>query len=159
MITGIISALIAIVVLPAAIGDGNMGTFWIFLGIIAVLLFFGLVSRADDRAYVNKLNYWSRSGKERAMMRHEWEAEAREEEERRRKNSRNTYEKIQEANGLTKVGNTWTAGKVNKQDTTYPCPTCRGVMREDHRVEYSSGAVFVTYKCEKCGKEMPVKIK
>lgn len=159
MITGAIAVFIIVVCVVPAISNGEVGTA-VLGGVIALLLlFFGMVSRADDRAYVNRLNYWSSSGKERAKMRHKWEAEAKEEEELRSRKHQKTYDQIQAESGLTKVGNDWTAGKVSHMNTTYPCPTCGSKMNEDHRIEYSSGAVYVTYRCGKCRKELPVRVK
>lgn len=159
MITGAIAIVIVVAAVIPAVSNGEGGTAAIGIVIALFLLFFGMVSRADDRAHVNRMYYWSRSGKERAMMRHKWEAEAREEEKRARGRNLKTYDQIQEERGLTKVGDKWTAGKVSHGDTTYQCSTCGGTMAEEYRVEYSSGSVFVTYRCEKCRRELPVQIK
>ena len=159
MITGAIAGLIILAWVVPAASNGEVGSAVLGVVIALIILFFGMISRADDRAHVNRLNYWSRSGKERAMLRHKWEAEAREEEERRRRKNAKTFDQIQADRGLTKAGDEWTAGKVSHMNTTYTCPTCVGVMSEDHRVEYSSGAVYVTYVCGKCKKKLPVKVK
>lgn len=82
MITGLIAVfLIFVCVIPAA-DNGECGTMWLCIGIAALVLFFGYVSRMDDRARVNRMQYWSMSGKDRAKERHRWEAEAREDERR-----------------------------------------------------------------------------
>lgn len=137
----------------------NSTTVWVMIGVIALIWFTRMVWLDDARARINRIDYWSRSGKERAMLRHKWEAEAREEEKRRRRKHVKTYDQIQTESGLTKTGDEWTAGRVSHMNTTYMCPVCGAVMNEDHRVEYSSGTVYVTYVCGKCKKKLPVKIK
>lgn len=146
------------IVLIIASGWGSAES-WVVVILLALLWFGRMVWIDDARAHVNWMNYWSRNGKDRAMMRHRWNADAKEEEERIRAKSRKTYDQTQKGRGLQKAGMEWTAGNVRHENTTYPCPVCGDVMAEQHRVEYSSGAVYVTYKCVKCRKEMPVKVK
>lgn len=159
MITGAIAVFILVVCVLPASSNGEGGAAILGIAIAVILLLFGLVSRADDRAHVNRMNYWSHDGKDRAMMRRQWNREAREEDERRRLRNVKTYDQIQEERGYTKVRGRWTAGKVERLNSTHPCPACGWVMNEDHRIQYSSGAVFVTYRCGRCRKELPVKIK
>lgn len=141
------------------VDSGNSTTVWVMIGVIALIWFCRMSWIDEAKARINRIDYWSRSGKERAMLRHRWEAEAREEEERGRRKNSKAYEQVQTDRGLTKAGDDWTAGKVSHMNTTYTCPSCGSVMCEDHRVEYSSGTVYVTYVCGKCKKKLPVKVK
>lgn len=162
MITGAIAVLLLVVVLPASASNGEWGTFWITIGIAAVVLWFGLVSRADDRATVNRMNYWSMSGKDRAKARHRWEAEALAEEEREREIRKAQYRNKERArrNDTRYVDGLQTAGTLlDVQNTKYPCPSCGEAMDEFNRVLYSSGTVYVNYRCRRCGKTLPVKVK
>lgn len=59
MITGAIAVLLLVVVLPASASNGEWGTFWITIGIAAVVLWFGVLSREQDRAYLNWEHFWA----------------------------------------------------------------------------------------------------
>lgn len=152
----------AVIILCAIIGyvtasNGEWGPFalCVIIGIGALIM----SSNDQFKAEVNWRNYWSSSGKDRVRMRRKWDAEADAEEERERQKHWKSYDQVQAERGLQKAGNGWTAGNVQQMNTTYPCPVCGAVMNEDHRVEYSSGTVYVTYVCGKCKKKLPVKVK
>lgn len=145
MITGAIAVLLLVVVLPAAAHDGNWGTFWITIGIAAVVLFFGLVSRADDRATVNRMNYWSMSGKDRARARHQWEAEARREEERERQKQLEKMRRreVRKARKQVVSPTAQRCGRVR-------CAKCGLITKEVSRPSYGN-ATFILYECPYCG--------
>lgn len=144
MITGTIAVVIGIAMIACA-GNGEWGAFAVGAVIVVLLLALGSASREQDRAYLNWEHYWATG-----------EAPGR---KANKPKHRKTIDEIQTERGLTKAGDEWTAGKVGKEETTYPCPGCGEMMNEDHRVEYSSGTVYVTYKCKRCGKDLPVKVK
>lgn len=64
-------------------GD-HAGTIALAVLIVFLLILFISGWRKDSRAYGNRIDYWSKSGKDRARARRQWEREAREEEERER---------------------------------------------------------------------------
>ena len=58
MITGIIAVVILIAVLPPAISNGEWGVLAVAVIAAIVVLWFGAVSRQQDRAYGNMLRFW-----------------------------------------------------------------------------------------------------
>jgi len=68
--------------------EGYWTAFWIVLAITILLIGHILLERAEWRAHLHRVNYWSHSGKDRAKMHHEWEREARREEEAEREKQR-----------------------------------------------------------------------
>lgn len=153
MITGAIAIIFLIAAIVAA-SNGEWGSFAIGAVIVVVLLGIGSASREDARAHVNWMHYWADGGPEGERRRAE--------EERRRKVQREKRRTAQTERVATRSvnGGIETAGRIMRmQDTTYPCPACGHQMQEFKRIGYSSGSEFVTYRCHRCGKELPVKVK
>ena len=82
-----IATIITIFMVIAIVGFSGKGDTWAIVGCAAVIVVVWIAhmcSVDDARAWVNRSNYWSMSGKDRARARHRWEAEARAEEARER---------------------------------------------------------------------------
>jgi radical SAM protein with 4Fe4S-binding SPASM domain len=87
MIAGLISVVLLV---PLFVGakKGEWGVVAV-CGVLIVLVIAGaVISAMDARAWVNRRSYWSKSGKDRAKLRHKWEAQARREEEAERQRLR-----------------------------------------------------------------------
>ena len=68
--------------------EGNWGSAAICIGIIFFLLMAAVSAIDDAKAYVNRREYWSKSGPERIRMRRRWEEEADRRDEREREIAR-----------------------------------------------------------------------
>ena len=68
-------------------GD-TAGEIALVVAVVIVLAMFIHAWIEDDRAWAHRVHYWAMDGKERAMARHRWEAQAREEERRERERRR-----------------------------------------------------------------------
>lgn len=152
MITGLIAAVIIIAMIACA-GNGEWGSFWVGAVIVAALVIFWAVGKQSDRAYNNFVDYWANGGDGRRRN-------SKAEQERKQAfHERYVEEERAKRNDPSYVGGLKTAGAVQQvQKTEHPCPVCGRMMSEFSRIEYSSGAVFVTYQCSGCGKELPVKV-
>lgn len=160
MITGLISLIIVIAVLPPAIGNGSTGVIILVAVTVAFLLFFGYVSRKESSAYVNRMNYWAMDGKNRARARHRWEAEACLEEEREaqygRRARRPSKVELQEARIKREAYmESLRNGRRATSPSGRPAPlrTCHYCMRAvrayGDRVMTSDG-VMTMYMCPAC---------
>ena len=96
MITGLIAGVFLLVGVPMAISEQQWGVLAVVIIVALILLGLGAAGRSVDRAYVNRVNYWAMSGKERARAERRWDAEARAEEARERR-AREEREAIREA--------------------------------------------------------------
>lgn len=152
MITGIIAIVIIVGAGIPAVTEGQWGVFAVCAVVAVFLLALGAVSRMDDRAHVNRMHYWSMSGKDRARARHQWEAEARREEEAERERLRQRRLK-REAREARKPVVSPTAQKGGGTR----CARCGRTAKEVSRPVCGS-ARFVLYECQKCGERKLVKI-
>jgi hypothetical protein len=67
VITGLL-AVVFIIGMIACAGNGEWGAFGVGAVIVILLLSLGSVSRRDDRAYNNFMDYWSEGGPDRKGM-------------------------------------------------------------------------------------------
>ena len=140
MIISTILTLIAAFTLYVGSSEGN----WmpgVLMAVLALLSWFGYIVALDDaKAYVHRTSYWARSGKDRARLRHEWEAEASREEMRELERTLDVYEDT-------------------KRELRDPmkCPQCGHKFVETGKRQDASGAVFVRYTCFHCGRLKDVK--
>ena len=65
MITGAIALLMLVVVLPAALGNGEIGTVLIAVVIAVLALAIGSACRSESKAYNNFIDYWADGGPDR----------------------------------------------------------------------------------------------
>ena len=147
MITGLIAAVFVIAMITSA-GNGQWGSVGVGAVIVVLVLALGAAMRKDSRAFNNFVDYWANKGEEKkedqnverirklAVAQERWR-----EEEKQPKAIR--------TDGTV----------VEPGDATSWCMICGCEMREIHRIEYSSGTIYATCKCVKCGREMPVKVK
>lgn len=69
MLRVIILFLGLVVVVPTALGNGELGVAGLAVVIVVALLFIGSVERRDARAWNNRQEYWAHGGPERRRTR------------------------------------------------------------------------------------------
>ncbi len=158
MITGAI----AIVFIIAAIGLASNGEWEAFAVAVVIVLFFlalGAAGREDDRAYLNWTHYWAtgeplwKNERKRGESQRAGHVSRRERQEAAEKRRRYAEELVQRQSGNS--GNI----QVRGSSGVIRCPMCESIADEYGRTVRQSGTVFVNYRCRKCGRTWPVKIK
>ena len=124
-------------------GNGDTWGGLACVGVIVFVWFAHFVSRRDAKAYVNRVNYWSMDGKDRAKARHRWEEEAREEEKREHEEA---VERAERKRGATNS----TQGSPVRHDPTI-CIVCGHIYEETGRKVYSDGTTMLECTCPRCG--------
>ena len=132
MITGCIAAFLLIVILPPAIGNGETGVIMLTVIIALGILFFGIISRADDRATTNRMWYW---------------ADGYEPDWKCKKSEQNGHVFVR-----TVPAREVYCSSEHVRDG-YACPGCGGLMKFTKARRFSDGTMFSEYECSDCGEK------
>ena len=147
MITGIIAVVILIAVLPPAISNGEWGVLAVAVIAAIVVLWFGAVSRQQDRAYGNMLKFWDTGelpGEQRRPERPEkaGRVSRAEREEAARKREAYRQERMRQSQEWQKP-----------KQTSAVCHYCgRFVEIAGSRNVQTPEGIMRTYQCPKCGR-------
>ena len=137
--------LLLVVVLPASASNGEWGTFWITIGIAAVVLWFGVLSREQDRAYLNWEHFWATGEGPRDRRKKPQNSSGvltREELE--------AYKKHVEQHGPTQRITRADMKRMREQGPDM-CPKCGKQVYVNWRDVYVGGREIRTGMCPRCG--------
>lgn len=153
MITGLISFVILIAVLPPAINNGEWGVVAVVAVVVIFLLALGAASREDDRAYINRTKYWADGGPDGATRhtakkpligRKKWE-----ETERNKELVRQELERIQERQRMSSVKTEW---------LRLICPNCKTTAMMRRNIVWENGKQRWEIYCPICKQETVIPI-
>ena len=127
------------------VGSDDSTTVVISLVLIALVWFLRMIWVDDARAYVNWTDHWSRSGKQRALDRRRWEAEASAEQDRKRAEALKRKHRKEERERKREAKR-----EAERKVPAIKCDRCGHDVRLIHEVTYPNGTKYIEYQCPYC---------
>ena len=157
MITGIIAFFILIVCIIPAISNGEWGSVAIGAVIALLVLYLGIISREDDRAFNNFTHYWAtgeRPGrKESRQVNLIRSNKVSEEEERKKAERKRLYDQeMQVIYAREEEG-------MKKYCERLTCPKCHTNTFMERTVIKYGGAEIWQIKCPECRETSMIRVK
>ena len=152
MIAGLVSAVLLV---PLFVGaeKGEWGVVAV-CGVLIVLVIAGaVISAMDSRAWMNRTSYWAKSGKDRAKLRHKWEAEARAEEEAERAKRMAAWRAKHGSSATQEMPYVQATEPKPRVEEPFVCKYCQKEVRGHMMVMPAEGGVVRFYMCPVCHRQ------